>query len=45
MRYVQSLDDNTLNIQGYCKRSILQEIQNLRVKRIGILDYGQKIII
>ena len=39
MRYVQSLDDNTLNIQGYCKRSILQEIQNLRVKRIGILDY------
>jgi len=38
-RYVESLDDRILNIQGYCKRSLLQEIQNIKVKGIGVVDY------
>ena len=38
-RYVESLDDKTLQIQGYSKNSILKEIQDIKVKYIGILDY------
>lgn len=36
--YVESLDDRIFKIQGYDKLSILQEIQNIKVKGIGILD-------
>jgi hypothetical protein len=38
-RYVESLDENILNTQGYCKSTILKEIHNVRVNNIGIVDY------
>lgn len=38
MHYVKSIDDRVFNIQGYCKQSLLHQIQKIRVKKFGIAD-------